>query len=366
MGFLGRVFSVWWLGCTKVRASLLFFLFSLSEIFPLSWPTELCRVHWLVVGNCALLSTPTTLRCSAFFLVKPKFWFLPPRHPFRKNAWYQVPRNASSWSSRAHEPRWRTPGLWQVSDKRPNSLTRYLGLLYQQDCRWNKQLEVALTLCRVALGGLKIMAHTVGFHNPKYLLNLFDATVSSIYRYGLGIWGVLCAQVNKLDNLFVEFVCWAYRLPSKTGKFTILANFARRCAKCDALYLAAVQIAKASVSKTTSGSQSWKTYGQGWKGPDGSRSWNVRSRSGVSRVRSLSTGWILSPSAKPMPFFCPVLLPLSQQRSSGQQCGSGQKEAWVRDLSLCLLFSYIKVQISPAFPDVLLAIYRWLSVQELS
>jgi hypothetical protein len=80
-------------------------------------------------------------------------------------------------------------------------------------------------------------------------VNLFDAVVTSVFRYGLGVWGVTCAQVGKLDDLFVEFIRWVFRLPTTTGKMGILANFARRCAKCDALFLATVQIAQGDTTK---------------------------------------------------------------------------------------------------------------------
>ncbi len=90
------------------------------------------------------------------------------------------------------------------------------------------------------------MAQTIGVSNVRHLVNLFDATVSSIYRYGLGVWGVSCAQVTKLDDLFVEFMRWLFKLPPKTGKMALLACFARRCAKCDAIFLAATQIAQAA------------------------------------------------------------------------------------------------------------------------
>ncbi len=149
----------------------------------------------------------------------------------------------------------RTPvsEAWVVSGvgRESQFCARYLGLLYQQDGRWNEYLATTLTRCRVAVGRLKIMARTVGLGNLKYLVNLLHETVSSIYRYGQGVWGVSCAQVNKLDDLFVDFVRWVFRFPITVGKASILANFARRCAKCDALYLATVQLAKASVSRNT-------------------------------------------------------------------------------------------------------------------
>jgi hypothetical protein len=97
------------------------------------------------------------------------------------------------------------------------------------------------------------MISTVGRHRIKVALELFDAVVASVYRYGLGVWGVTARLVCKLENLFVEFILWLFRLPSRTGRATILSNFARRCAKCDSLFLASVQIATAATTRN----QTW-------------------------------------------------------------------------------------------------------------
>jgi hypothetical protein len=126
---------------------------------------------------------------------------------------------------------------------------RYLGLVFQQDGKWNEQLSISLTRARISLGRCKIMCRTVGLHNLKYLINLFDSVVTSVFRFGLGVWGVQCAQVSKLDDLFVEFVRWVFRLPRTTGKNGILTNFARRCAKCDAIFLASVQVAQGTCTR---------------------------------------------------------------------------------------------------------------------
>jgi hypothetical protein len=137
---------------------------------------------------------------------------------------------------------------WVVAgvEREAQGSARYLGLHFQQDGKWNEQLATAISRSRVALGRCKIMARTVGFSNVRHLVNLFDATVSSVYRYGLGVWGVSCAQVSKLDDNFVEFVRWLFRLPPRVGKMAVLASFARRCVKCDALFLAATQVAQAA------------------------------------------------------------------------------------------------------------------------
>ncbi len=123
---------------------------------------------------------------------------------------------------------------------------RCLGLIFENTGRWDTQLSTALSRARSALDRCKIMVSTVGRHRVKVALELFDSVVASVYRYGFGVWGIAVRQVNKLDDLFVEFVPWLFRLPSRTGRNVILASFARRCAKCDALFIAASQLATAA------------------------------------------------------------------------------------------------------------------------
>jgi hypothetical protein len=56
-------------------------------------------------------------------------------------------------------------------------------------------------------------------------------------------------SLSVLDDLFVDFIRWLYGMPKTTSKLNILSCFRRRCALCDALYLAAIQLAGASTSK---------------------------------------------------------------------------------------------------------------------
>jgi hypothetical protein len=58
----------------------------------------------------------------------------------------------------------------------------------------------------------------------------------------------------------VKFVWWVFQLPSTVGKFSILANFARRCAKCDALFLATVQVAQANTTRNCPWSALLRTW----------------------------------------------------------------------------------------------------------
>jgi hypothetical protein len=89
------------------------------------------------------------------------------------------------------------------------------------------------------------MIGTVGKAKVRVALELFESIVSSVYRFGLGVWGVLAKKITQLDDLFADLIRWLFRLPRTTGKFVILANFGRRCAKCNALFLAATQLASA-------------------------------------------------------------------------------------------------------------------------
>ncbi len=74
--------------------------------------------------------------------------------------------------------------------------------------------------------------------------------LSAIYRYSLGVWG-LSGDLRRVDNLFCDFIKRQYRLPQSTCQKGILMQFARRCASCDAHYLAAVHLARGLMSPTS-------------------------------------------------------------------------------------------------------------------
>ncbi len=141
--------------------------------------------------------------------------------------------------------RGRSKASWNVVGVRreEQDTARYLGLHYQANGRWDTQLQLSLSKARSALGRCKIIMKTVGTGNLKLALSYFDSLVASVYRFGLGVWGVTVAKVASLDRIFAEYICWLFRFPRTTGTNSILANFGRRCAKCDSLFLATVQIA---------------------------------------------------------------------------------------------------------------------------
>lgn len=85
----------------------------------------------------------------------------------------------------------------------------------------------------------------MGSFRIRVALELFDSIVALVYRFGLGVWGVSVRHVRKLDDLFADLVRWLFRFPRTTGWDVILSNFGRRCAKCDSIFLAAVQLARA-------------------------------------------------------------------------------------------------------------------------
>jgi hypothetical protein len=128
---------------------------------------------------------------------------------------------------------------------------RYLGVFFDTHGNWKEQKQIVAARARSALGRCKTILNTIGKGNAKHALNLFDTLVGSIYRYVLGAWGPVAGSLASLDELFIDYVRWLYLLPKTTSKVNILSCFGRRCAICDALFLATIQIAGAPTSKNT-------------------------------------------------------------------------------------------------------------------
>jgi hypothetical protein len=128
---------------------------------------------------------------------------------------------------------------------------RYLGLHYQSSGRWDAQLQLSSSKARSALGRCKIIIQTIGKGSVPLALAFFESIVASVYRFGLGVWGVTVAKVTILDRIFAEYISWLFRFPRTTGTNIILSNFGRRCAKCDSLFLASVQIASACSTRNS-------------------------------------------------------------------------------------------------------------------
>ncbi len=149
--------------------------------------------------------------------------------------------------SRRSKVTWNVMGV----NREEQDSARYLGLFFQSDGKWNLQLQVAASRSRIALGRCKVIASTVGYTNLRLLVNYFDSTVASVYRFGLGVWGVSVAKISTLDQIFANYIRFIFRFPPTTGTNVILSNFSRRCAKCDSLYLAAVQLASWRTTRNT-------------------------------------------------------------------------------------------------------------------
>jgi hypothetical protein len=126
---------------------------------------------------------------------------------------------------------------------------RYLGVVFDNRGKWALQKGIVAARARLALGRCKVIVNTIGRRDTKHLIDLFDSMVSSIYRFGLGAWGPTSGKLTILDDLFSNFNCWLFSLPKSTCKVNILSCFGRRCAVCDALFLAAIQIAGTPTSK---------------------------------------------------------------------------------------------------------------------
>jgi hypothetical protein len=93
---------------------------------------------------------------------------------------------------------WR---VWNITREQQDS-AQYLGLHFEVNGRWDLQLQVVTTKARSALGRCKIVVKTAGTGNLKLFLNYFDLLVSSVYRFGLGAWGVTAPKVGSLDKIF--------------------------------------------------------------------------------------------------------------------------------------------------------------------
>jgi hypothetical protein len=126
---------------------------------------------------------------------------------------------------------------------------RYLGIVFDNHGKWALQKGIVAARSRLALGRCKVIVNTIGRHNTKHLIDLFDSLVSSIFRFGLGAWGPTAGKLTVLDDTFTNFICWLFSLPKTTCKVNILSCFGRRCALCDALFLATIQIAGAPSSR---------------------------------------------------------------------------------------------------------------------
>jgi hypothetical protein len=128
---------------------------------------------------------------------------------------------------------------------------KYLGLIFNRNGRWKSQMEAILTRCRMAKGRCHIICSTLGIDRAKPMTQIFDMFLGSIYRYSLGVWGLTAGDLSRIDNLFCDFVRRQYRLPQSACRKGILMQFARRCANCDAHYLASVQVARGLTTPTS-------------------------------------------------------------------------------------------------------------------
>ncbi len=133
-------------------------------------------------------------------------------------------------------------------DKNDITEAKYLGLIFSYDSRWKSQLETTLTRCRMARGRCQIICSSLKLNRAKAICQVFDTFVSSIYRYSLGVWGITAGDLRRIDNLFCDFIRKQYQLPQSSCRKGILMQFARRCASCDAYYLAAVHLARGLTS----------------------------------------------------------------------------------------------------------------------
>jgi hypothetical protein len=145
----------------------------------------------------------------------------------------------------------RAKATWRVREvtREEQVSATYLGIHFEASGKWVVQQQLAVVKTRSALGRCKIVVKTVARENTALAINFFDTLVSSVS--GLGVWGVTAPKVGELDKVFVNFICWLFRFPRTTGAHFLLSSFARRCAKCDSLFLATVQLATATSTRNS-------------------------------------------------------------------------------------------------------------------
>jgi hypothetical protein len=128
---------------------------------------------------------------------------------------------------------------------------RYLGVIFERGGSWKLQKDATQMRCRSALGRCKVICKSLGLTRADVMTQIFDMFSASIARYSLGAWGPLAGDLSFLDKIFSEFVRSRYNLPRSTSIEGTLMQFGRRCASCDAFFLAAVQVARGLTNPTS-------------------------------------------------------------------------------------------------------------------
>ncbi len=134
------------------------------------------------------------------------------------------------------------------SPKETRDEAKYLGVIFQRGGNWKCQQDATVTRCRMARGRCEIICKTLGIQKIEQIIQIYDMFVSSVYRYSIGAWGPTAGHLQRIDNIFLDFMRRQFRLPPRTSRNDLLAHFGRRCASCDAKFLAAVQLARGVIN----------------------------------------------------------------------------------------------------------------------
>jgi hypothetical protein len=128
---------------------------------------------------------------------------------------------------------------------------RYLGVMFERKGSWKLQKEAMKTRCRCALGRCKVICRSLGLTQVDTMVQIYDMFTSAIFRYSIGAWGPLAGDLSFLDSVFADFVRTRFALPRNSSVNGILMQFGRRCASCDAFFLAAIQVARGLSNPST-------------------------------------------------------------------------------------------------------------------
>ncbi len=121
---------------------------------------------------------------------------------------------------------------------------KYLGVMFERNGSWKLQKEATSTRCRSALGRCKVICKSPRLTNTDTMIQIFDMFSSAIFRYSAGAWGPLAGDLSCIDKVFADFIGNRFMLTRTTSLEGLLMQFGKRCAACDSMFLAAVQVAR--------------------------------------------------------------------------------------------------------------------------
>lgn len=109
----------------------------------------------------------------------------------------------------------------------------YLGVLFNQDCLWNKAIANRKILFSKACMALRCFGRRLGTNPPEVMVTIYKAKCLSIATFGAGLWGYKnCIDLQTVEN---EFFRYLLAIPKSTSAYVIHAELGAHttCYRCD-------------------------------------------------------------------------------------------------------------------------------------